>query len=269
MVQSVHQSILVDQVAPGGIDEPCTGLHLGKGVGIEQIFCFCGGWGQTHHMVAGAEQALPRHQGNTWVCGLNMWVVRQHLHAKGLGQGRHLAPNVAVAHHPQRGTAQFAPHPGLCLVPRLVLQACRADVAHSVDQHAHHPFGHRCTKTSAGARHQNAVLRSRIHIDGADVHGATAHRPQLGQSSEDRRVKWGLAVSDDDVAALGGSDQISPLPILLAGVEPHLGQFAQLAQRTLAKVSGQTRGRVGDQNRGHQWPTSSAPAATKRWLAHR
>ena len=40
MVQSVHQCILVDQVAPGGIDEPCTGLHLRKGVGIEQIFCF-------------------------------------------------------------------------------------------------------------------------------------------------------------------------------------------------------------------------------------
>ena len=58
--QGCQQGIAVNELAPGGVDDGNTGLHLGKGSGIQQVVVFLGGVGVEGDNVAFCQLAYGR-----------------------------------------------------------------------------------------------------------------------------------------------------------------------------------------------------------------
>ena len=58
----LQQSVLVDESAPGDVDEESVGLHAGEGLAVEQVMVVSADGASGHHHVGGRQQVFERHE---------------------------------------------------------------------------------------------------------------------------------------------------------------------------------------------------------------
>ena len=58
----LQQSVLVDESAPGDVDEESVGLHAGEGLAVEQVMVVSADGASGHNHVGGRQQVFERHE---------------------------------------------------------------------------------------------------------------------------------------------------------------------------------------------------------------
>ncbi|MNK86073.1 hypothetical protein D3C87_1059760 [compost metagenome] len=224
----LREGVLVDDSAPGGVDDPDAALALGQGLPVEEARGF-GGLGDVDAEVVRRGQEFVQahefgaHLGGSFGC--HERIVRQDPHAQGVGGLDEAGSDLAEAHDAEDFLVELGAHEGFAL-PEAGLHGGVGgrDAAGEGEHQGERMLGGRDGIAFRGVDDDDAGLGGGGNVDVVDPDARAADDPQPAARRDDlardlggRADHEGVVVADDRQEFVGG-DRV-------AGV--HLGDGVQ------------------------------------------